>query len=145
MRGYVSKSSRLRGKRVSCPLPSPFIFPLAFLPRALTPPHNCRIFRIYRSQAANAGKQQQQQAAQQQVCVAPRTRSQTRAAGMSMSQLLESRSEQACAVPPRSRRSSRSVASAPPPSPLPDIDGADRCGPACKGYTIVKRQIYYTP
>jgi hypothetical protein len=91
------------------------------------------------AQGPNAGVKQQQQQQKEQAAaaataglqVAPRTRSQTARAmqqggtGMSMSSLLESRSEQACSVnKPKSRRSScRSVA---PPSPLPDIDSGDR-------------------
>lgn len=62
---------------------------------------------------------------QQQMGLVPRTRSQTAAAarlqdkGMSMSSLLQSRSESAVAAPARQ---------AAPPSPLPDIDAADRWG-----------------
>ncbi|KAF5843420.1 B type mitotic cyclin [Dunaliella salina] len=99
------------------------------------------------TKAANAAKQQQ--AVQQNTtCLAPRTRSQTAralqqgAAGMSMSQLLESRSEQACSVPPRSRRSSRSVV-APPPSPLPDIDGPDRMNPLAATEYVNDIYSYY--
>jgi len=98
------------------------------------------------TKATNAGRQQQ--AVQQTTSLAPRTRSQTAralqqgASGMSMSQLLESRSEQACSVPPRSRRSSRSVV-APPPSPLPDIDGADRMNPLAATEYVNDIYSYY--
>jgi len=56
------------------------------------------------------------------------TRSQTRAlqTGVSLSSLLQARSEASTA--PR-RLSSRSVQQQPPPSPLPDIDGSDRSNP----------------
>lgn len=63
--------------------------------------------------------------------VAPRTRSQTRAQGVSLSSLLQSRSEAAVSVVRA------------PSSPLPDIDAADRANPLAATDYVNDIYAYY--